>query len=434
MQESSQPASIETDNTESVIHQIFGDLSSPEAVVINGRDKLLYSYSESNPLFIHLSVTGRCYARCQGCINTAFKASSSDERIDRGPFKDTNPARDARCIVNLVKDTDKDIATVCFYGGEPLLAVDKINQVMENIGNTLVDKEFRYMLYTNGDLLDQASQSYPELMKNIWLFSVSIDGTLEQHERIRPGTSLQKIHTGLAALKKIRTGQVLMWSTLREDQSLIDCFNEFSSLHEKGFVDQFFWHWVESSEPFHVLPGYLAAYEKDLTSILGSYLHSLKNGRILPIVHINELVLYLLTGKKRNSTACGVELAGNYDILDGRIHSCADLPIEHAIGTIDDQGSPHIISQDLTWLTDYKKDIGCYACGVHSYCGGRCPIQAVTGSMARLRQYCQLMRLHVGVVISYMDDIEAAMASQNISPQMLYDRSAFYVQFTDGTP
>jgi radical SAM protein with 4Fe4S-binding SPASM domain len=225
-----------------------------------------------------------------------------------------------------------------------------------------------------------------------------------------------------------------MWSTLREEQSLLDCFNEFIILHDKGLVDQFFWHWVETINPFVNLARYAGQYEKELRQIMNVYVGALQTGSLLPITHINDLILYLLSGKKRSSTACGVELARNYDIVDGRIHSCADLPLQYSIGTIAEDGTPEIMQQDLTWLTNYKHDLGCRKCGIHRYCGGRCPVQAITGSMERLAQYCQLMRLHVSIVNEYLDKIAAALERHTITAQDIYDRSAFYVQFTDGTP
>jgi len=418
-----------------IFHDSLGDLSAHKAFVMRGRDKVKFTYTETFPLYIHLSVTGRCQARCQGCINTAFSTSASDSNYrSNAPFKDTDAERDARCIVNLIKENANDTATICLYGGEPLLAADKMQTLIKNIDKAGLPKNVRYMLYTNGELLEKTTLSHPEMMRSIWLYSVSIDGTRLQHERIRRGTNLARIHSGLAALKKIRQGQVLMWSTLREDQSLDDCFKEFTYLHDRGLVDQFFWHWVESGEPFVALSHYAAGYEKDLRHIMNSYVEKLKEGTLLPITHINELILYLLAGKKRKSTACGVELAHNFDILDGKIHSCADLPVQYAIGTISADGTPNIREHDLSWLTNYKNDLGCKKCGVHAYCGGRCPVQAVTGSVERLRQYCQLMRLHVSTVNDYMDEIIPALEYHAITPQYIYDNSAFYVQFTDGTP
>jgi radical SAM protein with 4Fe4S-binding SPASM domain len=421
--------------SQKIQHPVLGDLSKHNSFIMRGRDHGKNRYTELTPLYIHLSVTGRCQASCQGCINTAFNTIGSDSG-SRGnaPFNDTDPVRDASCIANLIRENPEEPVTICLYGGEPLLARDKMQTLIENINQHKLPNIIRYMLYTNGELLEKATESHPEMMRNIWLYSVSIDGTAEQHERIRRGTNLKRIHEGLAAIKKIRRGQVLMWSTLREQQSLIDCFTEFTHLFDLGLVDQFFWHWVESGEPFQNLAGYAASYEKDLRQIMAVYTTKLKKGTLLPITHINELVLYLLSGKRRKSTACGVELARNYDIVDGLIHSCADLPPQYAIGSIAADGSLDLTSQDLSWLTHYKQDLGCSKCGVHSYCGGRCPVQAATGSFERLFHYCQLMRLHVSTVSDYLDEIVAALEKHNLTSQYIYDHSAYYVQFTDGTP
>ena len=424
-----------TSTPQKIYHARLGDLSVHNVFIMHGRDKEKFKFTEITPLYIHLSVTGRCQARCQGCINTAFSAAAVDDSgSNRVPFNDTDPVRDARCIANLIKKNPDEPATICLYGGEPLLARDKMQAVIENIKKNDLPNTIRFMLYTNGELLEKSVTSHPEMMRDIWLYSVSIDGTRKQHERIRRGTKLTRIHDGLAAIKEIRQGQVMMWSTLREDQSLLDCFNEFTYLFDRGLIDQFFWHWVESGDPFQNLAKYADSYTNDLQQIMDIYVEKLKKGILLPITHINELVLYLLSGKRRKSTACGVELAKNYDIVDGRIHSCADLPPQYAIGTIDADGYPNITPQDLSWLTNYKNDLGCNKCGVHSYCGGRCPVQAVTGSIERLLQYCQLMRLHISTVNGYMDEIIAALESHNLTAQFIYDHSAYYVQFTDGTP
>jgi len=337
------------DKPQIIYHDRLGDLSAHTAFIMRGRDKTKFKYSETAPLYIHLSVTGRCQARCQGCINVAFStAANKDSTRENAPFKDTDPVRDARCIVELIKENAQKPATICLYGGEPLLASDKMQTLLENIAGAGLPNSVQYMLYTNGELLEKSILSHPEMMRSIWLYSVSIDGTREQHERIRRGTKLEHIHAGLAALKNVRQGQVLMWSTLREDQSLLDCFNEFAWLHDRGLVDQFFWHWVESTTPFAALSQYAARYEKDLRHIMEIYVAKLNRGILLPITHINELVLYLLAGKRRKSTACGVELAGNYDIVDGQIHSCADLPPQYAIGTVTADGTPDITPHDLS--------------------------------------------------------------------------------------
>ncbi|HFB83328.1 MAG TPA: SPASM domain-containing protein, partial [Thermodesulfatator sp.] len=134
-------------------------------------------------------------------------------------------------------------------------------------------------------------------------------------------------------------------------------------------------------------------------------------------------------------TACGVELAKNYDLVDGRLHACADLPPEWALGEIGEDGSVIFsVSPDLEALVAYKESLGCSNCGVHAYCGGRCPVQALTGSPLRTLQYCQLTRLHVGLVLERLPELVSLLKRAKISLQDIYDHSAFLAPYTDVVP
>jgi sulfatase maturation enzyme AslB (radical SAM superfamily) len=104
------------------------------------------------------------------------------------------------------------------------------------------------------------------------------------------------------------------------------------------------------------------------------------------------------------------------------------------LGVINIDGSFCIKDRDLSHLIGYKEVLGCNKCGIHSYCSGRCPVQALTGNQIRVKQYCQLMRLHVAVVLDFIKEIKILLDDKGISLQDIYNRSAFYTQFTDVTP
>jgi radical SAM protein with 4Fe4S-binding SPASM domain len=415
-------------------HPHFGDLRRHLAVNMELADQGRHSITLQEFPYIHLSITGRCYARCRGCVNAAITSSYKGDRRDIIPIADTDPERDVACLTHLIGDMEVSPVTICLYGGEPLLEMAKIARVYDLLAQNGLPHQIRYMLYTNGDLLKKAVAAIPAIMADIWLYTISIDGRQEQHDTVRLGTDLAKIHAGLRALNAIRRGTVIMWSTLREEQSLDDCYEEFLFLYRQGLVDHFYFHWVETAEPFIDLENYGKRYQDDLHRIMNDYVSSLQKGKILPIVHINELVVYLLTGHDRGSSACGVELAQNYDLIDGKIHSCADLPPELALGTIDPSGKPLMVHRDLTYLVQYKDELRCRECGVHAYCGGRCPVQAYSGGAVRMKQYCQLMRLHVGTVKEYLGAIETALRQHSLAAQDLYDASGLYARFTDVTP
>ena len=420
---------LEALRSAALYHPTYGDLTGFGSVVLPSTGR--HSFPEIvDPLLIHLTATTRCNARCKGCISSAvtFKDSSA------AAVNDTLPERDVEGIARLIERDHAGPAIICIYGGEPLLVPEKLDRFMALFHKRLPDRTVRFMIYTNGELLKQAIERRPRLAEEVWLYSVSIDGGVRQHNEIRRGTDLRRIRQNLRSLKQNYGGQVLMWSTLREEQSLRDCFDEFISLHDTGIADHFFWHWVETGEPMRDVAGYADAYELDLRSIMETYLARLSHGELLSIVHINELVLYYLTGKSRGSSGCGVELARNYDVMGGQVRPCADLPPEYALGRIENDGSLAISESGLEMLVDYKHALGCYDCGVHSYCGGRCPVQALTSTVDRLVQYCQMMRLHVAVIGDYIGEIEKRLTHHSITMRDLWERSAYYAQLTDVTP
>ncbi len=416
-----------------VNHPLFGDLTRTNAVCMPAQG--LHSkgdFKEEGDTIINLTVTGHCYARCEGCINSAITFASGEPHNSGIAHLESDPERDASLVIRLAQRHPGSMITLAFYGGEPFLATDKMEKVRVILAESEIKNRVRYMVYTNGELLSRACELYPSLISNMWLYSVSIDGDEEQHRQVRPGTDLNLIVANLRKLRSVYQGNVLFWSTLREQQSLLKCFYKFIELYREGLVNHFFWHWADTKEPYKDLASYVKRYGAELEEVMEQYVVKAFQGEILPIAHLNELILYLISGKQRGHTACGVELAQNFDIMGGKIHACADLP--PSIGGFIDSDGAQFKEPDFSSLVEYKNWLKCYECGVYSYCGGRCPVQALSGSPERTLQICQLMRLHVGIVKERIDDVTAALNQHGISLQHLYDSSAYYARYTDVVP
>ena len=239
----------------------FEDLSSLDAVRIKKKQTLPdENYEEDQTLIIHLTITGRCYARCKDCVNSAVTMGSDNPRDSIVTSQVAEPERDTTIIKELAAHHPNQIITVCFYGGEPFLETDIMAKAWKILKESDESDKFRFMVYTNGELLAAALKLYPELMKDMWLYSVSIDGDEKQHNRIREGTKLSKIRENLRELSTVYKGQVLQWSTLREEQSLFNCFEEFIRLYQEGWVNHFFWHWAENRSPIADVDTYVKRY------------------------------------------------------------------------------------------------------------------------------------------------------------------------------
>jgi len=52
----------------------------------------------------------------------------------------------------------------------------------------------------------------------------------------------------------------------------------------------------------------------------------------------------------------------------------------------------------------------------------------------RTYQYCQLMRLHVGIIQERISGILRGLEKNGITLQTLYDQSAFLAKYTDVVP
>ncbi|NPA48780.1 MAG: 4Fe-4S cluster-binding domain-containing protein [Thermodesulfobacteria bacterium] len=412
-------------------HPRLKDLALPEAVKMP-EEGLFPPVEKEEDLLLHLTVTGRCNARCEGCINTNLTCQGREEVLQ---LFEADPLRDARALAQLISREGKPRATIAFYGGEPLLALSKMQSIVEMLDEWGLSERVRYMVYTNGQFLKRAVSEAKEFVSRVWLFSVSIDGRPEQHHRFRKGTDLFLIREGLSALKEETGARVLQWSTLREGQSLWDCVEEFLSLHEKGLADFFFWHLAEAEDSFEDFEGFASRYGKDLEKLLDVYEDHLSRGVLLPIVPLNELLVFWFTGEVRGHSACGVELATNFDLVGGRVLACADLPAELTLGEVSASG-------EISWrgngllerLVAYRGVLGCERCGVYPYCGGRCPVQVLTGSPARTLAYCILTRLFVGLVAERAPRLQEALLSQGFTPEKIYRHSAFLARYTDVIP
>jgi uncharacterized protein len=400
----------------------------------------LAGYAESDEIMIHYTVTEQCPFHCRGCIN-ALTAGRGD--VDRSTYvppvgKEGYLERDIQGIAHLIKTSGKDQAVIVYYGGEPMLCLEKMNGLYEGMGREIGSSGvIRYVVITSGHYLERAVKRYPDLASEIWLTALSIDGTHEQHDGMRRGTSLDEIRRQVATFNRFRHGEVLIWSTMRPGMSLLDCFRSFMYFRDRKEAEHFFWHWDEADGTVPDLEGYLEGYGAELHELMRIYVDHLGRGDLLSMIHINELVLYLLTGKVRGSTACGVERMANFDIIgDGKVHGCADLPETMSIGHITESGEVVLKSdakERLGKVVAYKADLGCSTCGVEAYCGGRCPVQANTGGIGRARQYCFMMRDHVRIVKGYVGRIADIMLERGITLADLY-RSARYAKYADVTP
>jgi uncharacterized protein len=413
-------------------------------MVLDGRtyEKIaaLPAYEEVDEVMIHYTVTQECPFHCRGCINALTAGKGNGDRSDFLPRteKGHDFERDLLGIGHLIKESGKKTAVIVYYGGEPMLRLDPMNRLFRTLPGIVGDSvSLKHMVITSGHYLEKAIRSCPDLISSMSLTALSIDGNEAQHDAMRRGTSLKQIRRQVEALNRVRRGDVLIWTTLRPEMSLWDCFDSYMDFRNRTEAEHFFWHCDEGEGMIPDLSGYLDRYRVDLERIMEVYLEHLSRGELLSLIHVNDLLLYLFMKKTRGTTACAVERMENFDVIgDGRVHACADLPEAMSIGRILESGEIEFEAdarERVAAIVSYKTDLGCSACGVDPYCGGRCPVQANTGGIGRARQYCFMMREYVKTVKERASRIADLMVEKGITPRDLY-RSAHLTKFADVTP
>lgn len=140
--------------------------------------ELLPFYSESKLGQLILQVTQNCNLRCDYCVYSGGYET-------RGH---TNKRMDfcmAQKAIDFLENHSKDrnLVTIGFYGGEPLLEFDLLQKCVEYAEQKLNGKEIEYSITTNATLLTDEIIDY--LISNNFFVTVSIDGPREIQDECR---------------------------------------------------------------------------------------------------------------------------------------------------------------------------------------------------------------------------------------------------------
>jgi len=129
---------------------------------------------------ICLEVTQECNLRCKYCIYQPENKRFRDYGMINMDFQTAKTALDY-----FLKNADSEKATVAFYGGEPLLNYDLVQQCIDYIQNkNPSNREISFSMTTNGTLLTKEKAEYFSSIPN---FSIvfSIDGDESTHNSYR---------------------------------------------------------------------------------------------------------------------------------------------------------------------------------------------------------------------------------------------------------
>jgi putative peptide-modifying radical SAM enzyme len=318
-------------------------------------------------MYFHLILTTQCNLQCRYC----YGKSCDDIGTDFGNFEiDYTLPKEINYPIEWLRDfCKKDPECILtFYGGEPTLCNQKIQQIMDQVPAK------HFLIQTNGVLLDKLG---PKYINRLHTILVSVDGNEELTDHNRGTGVYGKV---IENLKKIVNngfkGEIIARMTVTEETDiyrqvtwLLDNKEfPFSSVHwqlDAGFWKNDFTHrsfekWTKEN------------YNPNVKRLAKHWIDTMENSGNVLRLYPFLAVMYSFLHEEKTLLRCGSGWI-NYTILtDGHITPC---PI---MGGMKEYYTDHIkTAHPLKLIQTFVSD-PCTKCAILNECGGRCLYANIT--------------------------------------------------------
>jgi putative peptide-modifying radical SAM enzyme len=318
-------------------------------------------------MFFHVILTGECNSECRYCFGEAME--DTDDVFSGFEVDYSLPRKIGYDVGLLDKFCRQDRECVLtFYGGEPLLCIDEIKQIMDTV------KAKHFMIQTNGLLLDRLE---PEYVNRFHTLLVSVDGDEALTDYYRGRGTFRKVVDNLKLIVQNGfRGELIARMTVMEQTDIYkqvtwlldnDEFS-FSSIHwqlnagfwKNDFERRDFKKWSEEN------------YNPEIRKLAKFWVDCMeKNGVVLRLYPILGVAQSLLRGEK-SFLRCGGGWI-NYAIqTDGNIIICPTM------WGMKDYYLGYIGTADPLELKKVYVEEPCTGCEVYHICGGRCLYANIT--------------------------------------------------------
>jgi len=306
----------------------------------------------------HIILTETCNSKCRYCYEKSLK--EFDNHLDKKfKFDFSAPESSVVDIKKLRNFLEKDKNPVLiFYGGEPLLEIEKIEKIIDNIK----DMGIKFRMQTNGKLLDQLPSEY---MNSIGKILVSLDGDKERTDYNKGQGTYDLVMNNIERIRQNGfQGEIVARMTISE---FSDIYNQVLHLIKEGFtcihwqLDAGFFKFDYDDEKF---TKFVNEYNKQISKLIEFWIKDMKeNKRVLKIYPFVGIMQDILNNTK-TKLRCGAGYGGYAIDTREKIIAC---PIMNSIVDFE-AGNLDCNPEKLK-----KFEISeCKDCNYLDLCGGRC--------------------------------------------------------------
>lgn len=343
-------------------------------------------------------VTDQCNFRCVYCPEAHLSNNLPDSKWN-ALYK---------YIERSIEKENKKSVKIDFFGGEPLLQINKILEFLEKM-KVLSKKhsvEMDFHFTSNGYLL--TPEIYDKLVKLdfSYFFQITLDGFAEQHDKSRPlangAGSWAKIVENLKYINTIddKTRILLRTNIGPENQHILKEFHEWANA---TFTNKKFKFHIERVGRYSDRVDEAYVYNNSLEDLVSLEIQASNT------VNTNELLGFGIL-----SAECHVAKKGFFTLaVNGNVYKCEnnylydefhDIPIGH----LNDDGEI-TYTKDIKELETYEYE-KCETCKIYPICAGRtCPIRKIADPVNRedctekgmAYEYRLLKKIESGVLDSF---------------------------------
>jgi len=264
---------------------------------------------------------------------------------------------DSEVLVEKIKSFLKPEDTLIFYGGEPLMMMEKIKKIMDSVNS-------HFMIQSNGMLLDKLPTEYLLKLDKMLL---SIDGNRERTNFNRGKFNHEIL---LKNIKDARNrgykGEIVARMTL-SFPDIFDQVHYLTALIDSGLIDSVHWQidagFYKNDFDEEKFSKFVNDYNNQIDKLIDYWLREMGTGRVLmyyPFVGIFNDILHKTTTRLR----CGSGYE-NYTIsTSGKLSAC---PIMNSIKNFYCGSLEEGIKKEI-----HIEDDACLKCDYFDLCGGRC--------------------------------------------------------------
>jgi uncharacterized protein len=362
-------------------------------------------------MFFHLILTGECNSECRYCFGEALE--DTDDSFSNFDVDYHLPKKIDYDITALDKFCRRDPeCSLTFYGGEPLLCINEIKQIMDNV------KTERFMIQTNGLLLNRLEAEYVNRFHTIL---VSIDGDEALTDFYRGKGTFRKVIDNLRLIKRNGfKGELIARMTVMEQTNIYKQVTwllnnsdfPFSSVHwqlnagfwKNDFAKRDFKKWSQEN------------YNPGIRRLVKFWINRMeKNGTVLRFYPFLGIVNSFLSDEERSLLRCGSGWI-NYAIqTDGYIVPCPTM------WGMKDYYLGHINDADPLRLKKIFVGKPCTECSIFHVCGGRCLYANVTRRWSKeaYSLVCDTVRNLVDAIAEELPRIKKLIENGRISMKSL---------------